>query len=71
MGGGRREFLPNISDPLTNNTGRRRDGLDLIELWHEDKIQNNATHQYVSDRSELMKVSLKLFTLYLKLNLIG
>ncbi|CAH0715321.1 unnamed protein product, partial [Brenthis ino] len=57
MGGGRREFLPNVTNPLTtNSTGRRQDSLDLIELWHEDKMQNNATHQYVSDRSELMKV---------------
>ncbi|GBP05328.1 Membrane-bound alkaline phosphatase [Eumeta japonica] len=40
MGGGRREFLPN----------------DLTELWHVDKVQNNLTHQYITDRSELMKV---------------
>lgn len=56
MGGGRREFMPNISKPFTNNTGRRLDGLDLVDLWHEDKFSMNATHQYVTDRSELMKV---------------
>ncbi|CAH2095931.1 unnamed protein product [Euphydryas editha] len=56
MGGGRREFMPNITKPSTNNTGRRLDGIDLIDLWHEDKVSINATHQYVTDRSELMKV---------------
>lgn len=56
MGGGRREFLPNVTSPLTNSTGRRRDGVDLTELWHQDKLERNATHQYVTERNELMKV---------------
>ncbi|XP_038220743.1 membrane-bound alkaline phosphatase-like [Zerene cesonia] len=56
LGGGRREFLPNITSPLTNNTGRRNDGLDLTDMWHVDKMEKNATHQYVTDRNELMKV---------------
>ncbi|XP_047533306.1 membrane-bound alkaline phosphatase-like isoform X1 [Vanessa atalanta] len=56
MGGGRREFTPNVTNPLTNSTGKRLDGIDLIDLWHEDKVDLNVTHQYVTDRSELMKV---------------
>lgn len=56
MGGGRREFTPNLTTVLTNSTGKRLDGLDLTELWHEDKIEKNATHQYVTDRNDLMKV---------------
>lgn len=56
MGGGRREFLPNVTNPLVNGTGKRLDGLDLTEMWHVDKTERNATHQYVTDRSELMKV---------------
>ncbi|XP_072949535.1 membrane-bound alkaline phosphatase-like [Epargyreus clarus] len=56
MGGGRRELTPNISTPLVNSTGKRLDGVDLTEMWHVDKLQKNATHQYVTDRVELMKV---------------
>ncbi|XP_045772639.1 membrane-bound alkaline phosphatase-like isoform X1 [Maniola jurtina] len=56
MGGGRREFMPNVTTALTNSTGRRTDGIDLTELWHEDKIKKNATHQYVTDRNDLFKV---------------
>ncbi|XP_022130673.2 membrane-bound alkaline phosphatase isoform X1 [Pieris rapae] len=56
LGGGRREFLPNITTPLNNYTGRRRDGIDLTDMWHVDKMEKNATHQYVTDRNELMKV---------------
>ncbi|XP_069359660.1 membrane-bound alkaline phosphatase-like isoform X2 [Maniola hyperantus] len=56
MGGGRRELLPNVTKTLTNSTGRRIDGIDLTELWHEDKIEKNATHQYVTDRNDLFKV---------------
>ncbi|KAJ2949264.1 hypothetical protein O0L34_g6216 [Tuta absoluta] len=54
MGGGRREFLPNSS--IAGSFGRRLDKTDLIELWHDDKKQKGATHQYVTDRAELMKV---------------
>jgi alkaline phosphatase len=56
MGGGRREMLPNVSDPLAATSGKRLDGLDLTEMWHVDKVEKNATHQYVTDRNELMKV---------------
>ncbi|XP_050685011.1 membrane-bound alkaline phosphatase-like [Leptidea sinapis] len=56
MGGGRREMLPNITSPLANYTGKRNDGLDLTDMWHVDKLEKNATHQYVTDRNELMKV---------------
>ncbi|XP_075977664.1 membrane-bound alkaline phosphatase-like isoform X1 [Anticarsia gemmatalis] len=55
MGGGRRELLPNLTSS-TENKGRRLDGLDLTEMWHVDKAQMNATHQYVTDRRELLKV---------------
>lgn len=56
MGGGRREFMPNVTSPLSKSTGKRRDGLDLAEQWHVDKFRKNATHQYVTDRNELLKV---------------
>ncbi|XP_063825791.1 membrane-bound alkaline phosphatase-like isoform X1 [Ostrinia nubilalis] len=56
MGGGRKEMLPNMSSALGPSTGRRLDGLDLTEVWHEDKVRRNATHQYVTDRNELYKV---------------
>ncbi|XP_023947360.1 alkaline phosphatase, tissue-nonspecific isozyme-like [Bicyclus anynana] len=56
MGGGRREFTPNVTTALTNSTGKRVDGVDLTELWHEDKIERNVTHQYVTDRNDLFKV---------------
>ncbi|CAH2048805.1 unnamed protein product, partial [Iphiclides podalirius] len=56
MGGGRREFFPNTTTPLLKSAGQRRDGLDLAEMWHEDKVQRNASHQYVTNRAELMKV---------------
>ncbi|XP_049873699.1 membrane-bound alkaline phosphatase-like isoform X2 [Pectinophora gossypiella] len=55
MGGGRREFLPNVSS-VVKSTGRRLDNSDLIELWHVDKRDKNVSHQYVTDRVELMKV---------------
>ncbi|KAJ8722268.1 hypothetical protein PYW08_004670 [Mythimna loreyi] len=55
MGGGRREFLPNVTS-VVGNKGKRLDGVDLTELWHVDKQQMNATHQYVTDRLELLKV---------------
>lgn len=54
MGGGKKNFLPNITSQATG--GARIDGLDLTEIWHVDKQQMNATHLYVSDRVELMKV---------------
>ncbi|XP_026327171.1 membrane-bound alkaline phosphatase-like [Hyposmocoma kahamanoa] len=54
MGGGRREFLPNTTTP--DNIGKRLDNTDLLDLWHEDKVGKKATHQYVTDRNELMKV---------------
>ncbi|CAB3227238.1 unnamed protein product [Arctia plantaginis] len=56
MGGGRRELLPNVTSPISENKGRRLDGIDLTELWHVDKLSMNATHQYVTDRTDLMKV---------------
>ncbi|XP_021198953.3 membrane-bound alkaline phosphatase isoform X2 [Helicoverpa armigera] len=56
MGGGRREFLPNVTSLVGNTKGKRRDGVDLTELWHVDKVNLNATHQYVTDRQELLKV---------------
>ncbi|XP_026738716.1 alkaline phosphatase, tissue-nonspecific isozyme-like isoform X2 [Trichoplusia ni] len=56
MGGGRREFLPNVTSLVGTNKGKRLDGVDLTELWHVDKQQKNVTHQYVIDRTELMKV---------------
>ncbi|XP_053609337.1 membrane-bound alkaline phosphatase-like isoform X2 [Plodia interpunctella] len=56
LGGGRKEFLPNNTNPLVNSTGRRLDGVDLIEKWHQDKVQREVTHQYVSDKHELFKV---------------
>ncbi|XP_028030069.1 membrane-bound alkaline phosphatase-like isoform X2 [Bombyx mandarina] len=55
LGGGRREFLPNVTG-FGNNTGKRVDGVDLTELWHVDKLQKNVSHQYVTDRLELLKV---------------
>lgn len=65
MGGGRRELLPNVTSPISENKGRRLDGVDLTEIWHVDKLSMNATHQYVTDRTELMKVSLTVFWLAL------
>lgn len=56
MGGGRREFLPNITSPLYKSSGRRLDSRDLTEQWHLDKFHKNATHQYVTERTELLKV---------------
>ncbi|XP_030033710.2 membrane-bound alkaline phosphatase isoform X2 [Manduca sexta] len=55
MGGGRREFLPNVTG-VAGGAGKRIDGVDLTEMWHVDKQEKNATHQYVTDRVELMKV---------------
>nr|AHF20243.2 membrane-bound alkaline phosphatase [Plutella xylostella] len=56
MGGGRREFTPNITNAQFKSGGKRLDNLDLTEAWHADKMEKNATHQYVTDRNELMKV---------------
>ncbi|CAK1580580.1 unnamed protein product [Parnassius mnemosyne] len=56
MGGGRKMFFPNTSTPLAKSTGMRLDGVDLVEKWHEDKMRKNATHQYVTNRDELMKI---------------
>ncbi|XP_035440164.2 membrane-bound alkaline phosphatase isoform X1 [Spodoptera frugiperda] len=55
MGGGRREFLPNTTNIL-GSKGRRLDGVDLTDLWHVDKLNMNASHQFVTDRLELLKV---------------
>ncbi|KAM3957555.1 alkaline phosphatase, tissue-nonspecific isozyme [Aphomia sociella] len=56
LGGGRREFLPKSSDPSVNSTGRRLDGVDLVEKWHQDKQDKNVSHVFVDDKSELMQV---------------
>ncbi|XP_068633102.1 membrane-bound alkaline phosphatase-like [Battus philenor] len=56
MGGGRKEFFPKTKTLLLNSTGQRLDGIDLAEKWHEDKLNKSVTHQYVTDRAELMKV---------------
>lgn len=66
MGGGRRELLPNVTGPL-GTAGRRIDGLDLTEMWHVDKQQLNVSHQFVTDRLELMKVCALLYIFIMRL----
>lgn len=65
MGGGRREFLPNSTNPLINSKGRRLDGVDLIEQWHHDKADRNVSHLYIADRDQLKKVFVLFYSLIL------
>lgn len=63
LGGGRRSFLPkNISQVLNSQSvesGKRKDGVDLISEWIEDKKHNKEQQsQYITTRDELMSVDI-------------
>ncbi|XP_059178927.1 alkaline phosphatase, tissue-nonspecific isozyme-like, partial [Physella acuta] len=62
LGGGRRYFLDNeTADPVTGKIDQyqRRDGLNLIEEWKQDKILRNESHSYVWNREQLNSVDAK------------
>uniref|UniRef100_A0A0B6YRE7 alkaline phosphatase n=1 Tax=Arion vulgaris TaxID=1028688 RepID=A0A0B6YRE7_9EUPU len=59
LGGGRRYFLDNsTNDPMLGvpDSHQRRDGLNLVEEWKQDKRQRNASHSYVWNKSGLDSV---------------
>ena len=63
LGGGRRWFYPEEEKDFEGNKGRRRDGLNLIEMWKNDKIKRNGTFSYVTNRRELARAEISDFLL--------
>ncbi|KAK3604591.1 hypothetical protein CHS0354_027445 [Potamilus streckersoni] len=61
LGGGRKKFLRNVDfDPESGflaNDGRR-DGLNLVEMWKNDKEARNETHAYVWNKKQLDLINL-------------
>lgn len=51
-------FKPNTyKDPENNKTGHRKDGLDLIEYWINEKANRNVRARYISTAEELASIS--------------
>ncbi|CAG9789035.1 unnamed protein product [Diatraea saccharalis] len=53
LGGGRRNFLPNITDE-EGMLGLRTDERNLIEEWLNDKNERNLNGEYIWNREQLM-----------------
>lgn len=62
LGGGRQSFLPtNVSDVTNGNSveaGKRKDGLDLISEWMDNKKMSNSRAHYVTSKDELFSLDL-------------
>lgn len=59
MGGGRRNFINATVEDEDGEPGKREDGRNLIEDWLEDKLQNDASARYVSNKRDLLRTNLK------------
>lgn len=57
MGGGRQEFLTNVEQDLEGTSGKRTDGINLINEWHHKHRRHNA--HYVQTKDQLLNVSRK------------
>lgn len=55
MGGGRQEFLKNTEQDIDGITGKRTDGVNLIQEWQHQHRRHNA--KYVQTKNELLNVS--------------
>lgn len=55
MGGGRREFLTNVEQDIEGTSGKRTDGINLINEWQQKHRRHNA--HYVQTKDELLNVS--------------
>ncbi|XP_024941132.1 membrane-bound alkaline phosphatase-like isoform X2 [Cephus cinctus] len=56
LGGGRREFLPKDTVDDEGTSGKRGDGVDLIELWKQEKADRGKNYKYVWNRKSLQQV---------------
>lgn len=56
LGGGKSNFLPKTQIDDEGYTGKRSDGKNLIKKWIEYKKNNEHKYEYVSNRSQLLKV---------------
>ncbi|KAJ2950749.1 hypothetical protein O0L34_g9011 [Tuta absoluta] len=56
LGGGRRNFLPHNIIDEEGSAGRRQDGRNLVEEWQNSKQAQNASYNYVWNRSQLLSL---------------
>ncbi|XP_023243328.1 alkaline phosphatase-like isoform X1 [Centruroides sculpturatus] len=57
FGGGRRKFLPKtVTDYQSNQTGQRKDGRNLIEVWKMDKKNRNNKYTYVTNLKQFNEI---------------
>ncbi|XP_063386690.1 membrane-bound alkaline phosphatase-like [Cydia fagiglandana] len=54
LGGGRREFRPNITTDEEGQPGRRWDGRDLVSEWRAQREEAGQWNAYVWNRTELL-----------------
>lgn len=59
LGGGRSFFLPKNFIDIDGNSGKRADGINLIDQWKEYHRSNNHSNEYIETRDELFKVKKK------------
>lgn len=57
MGGGRSFFIPETEKDPESGHGRRKDGVNLIDAWSNDKSQRNVPHAFVWNRTEFLSLS--------------
>lgn len=57
LGGGRSKFRPTGSTDEEGSPGSRIDGLNLTDLWLQQKTSNNQTAEYVWNRNGLLSLS--------------
>ncbi|RWR99106.1 Alkaline phosphatase: tissue-nonspecific isozyme-like protein, partial [Leptotrombidium deliense] len=55
LGGGRREFLPQM--PHERESGLRNDRINLVKSWIEEKHKRRERANYVTTKEELMKLN--------------
>ncbi|PSN45953.1 Membrane-bound alkaline phosphatase, partial [Blattella germanica] len=56
LGGGRENFRPNTVADEEGGTGSRRDGVDLIKAWQDDKAERNVSYKYVWNRDDFLSI---------------
>lgn len=56
LGGGRKKFIPKYSSDEEGRPGDRSDEINLISEWIGQKAEMGVKSEYVSNRSQLLKV---------------
>ncbi|KAK0080391.1 hypothetical protein PV326_008192, partial [Microctonus aethiopoides] len=56
FGGGRKKFLPHNIEDEENVEGERLDGMNLIEMWKDDKKKRGDKYLYLWNKTLLMDV---------------